>query len=132
MLVPAPTGAALASAKETPALRLLFPTLPLPIPALDAPTRAPWPVWSGSVANPVRFAALGKKAAVRLWHRARDFDRTRVRGRNVSISPTLRAGERLAGSGCCTPGSSTVRGALAIGTPACHSAPLDTNDLWGS
>ena len=45
------------------------------MPALEAPTRAPWPVWSGSVAKPVRFAPLAKKAAVRLWHRARDFDR---------------------------------------------------------
>jgi hypothetical protein len=56
-------------------LRLLFPAITLPIPALEAPTRAPWPVWSGSVAKPVRFAPLAKKAAVRLWHRARDFDR---------------------------------------------------------
>ena len=56
-------------------MRLLFPAVPLPIPPLDAATRAPWPVWSGSVAKPVRFVALGKKAAVRLWHRARDFDR---------------------------------------------------------
>ena len=38
-------------------------------------TYAPWPVWSGSVANPVRFVPLAKKAAVKLWHRARDFDR---------------------------------------------------------
>jgi hypothetical protein len=56
-------------------LRLLFPTIPLPISALEAPTRAPWPVWRGSVAQPVRFAPMPKKAAVRLWHRARDFDR---------------------------------------------------------
>jgi hypothetical protein len=49
--------------------------LPLPIPPLDAATRAPWPVWSGSTTSPVRFAPLVKKAAVRLWHRARDFDR---------------------------------------------------------
>jgi len=38
-------------------------------------TYAPWPVWSGSVAKPVRFAPLAKKAAIKLWHRARDFDR---------------------------------------------------------
>jgi hypothetical protein len=56
-------------------LRLLFPTLSLPIPALEAATKAPWPVWSGSVADPVRFAPMAKKAAVRLWHRARDLDR---------------------------------------------------------
>jgi len=48
-----------------------------PLPGFTAlgSTYAPWPVWSGSVANPVRFVALGKKAAVRLWHRARDLDR---------------------------------------------------------
>jgi len=70
-------------------LRLLFPAIPLPIPALEAPTREPWPVWSGSTAQPVRFAplaevaALSKKAAVRLWHRARDFDRgTHQHGRH--------------------------------------------------
>jgi hypothetical protein len=47
------------------------------LPGLTAlsQTYAPWPVWSGSVAKPVRFAAMSKKAAVRLWHRARDFDR---------------------------------------------------------
>jgi hypothetical protein len=61
--------------KEHLALRLLFPTIPLPIPTLEAATRAPRPVWAGSVAKPVRFAPLAKKAAVRLWHRARDFDR---------------------------------------------------------
>jgi hypothetical protein len=52
-----------------------YPALPLPIPALEAATRAPWPVWAGSVAKPVRFVAMPKKAAVKLWHRARDFDR---------------------------------------------------------
>jgi hypothetical protein len=48
-----------------------------PLPGFTAlgSTYAPWPVWSGSVANPVRFAPLAKKAAVRLWHRARDLDR---------------------------------------------------------
>jgi hypothetical protein len=61
--------------EESPALHLLFPTIPLPIPTLEAPTKAPWPVWSGSTTQPVRFTAMAKKAAVRLWHRARDFDR---------------------------------------------------------
>ena len=44
------------------------------LPALPQ-TFAAWPVWSGSVAAPVRFVAMPKKAAVKLWHRARDFDR---------------------------------------------------------
>jgi hypothetical protein len=56
-------------------LRLLFPASPLPIPVLEAPMRALWPVWSGSTTQPIRFASMPKKAAVRLWHRARDFDR---------------------------------------------------------
>jgi hypothetical protein len=48
---------------------------PLPGFTALARTYAPWPVWAGSTTTPVRFARLGKKAAVRLWHRARDFDR---------------------------------------------------------
>jgi hypothetical protein len=47
-----------------------------PLPGFSAPQNyAPWPVWAGSTTKPVRFAAMAKKAAVRLWHRARDFDR---------------------------------------------------------
>ena len=48
-----------------------------PLPGFTALSRtyAPWPVWSGSTTTPIRFAAMPKKAAVRLWHRARDFDR---------------------------------------------------------
>src|SRR5271166_6362941 len=48
-----------------------------PLPGLTALARtyAPWPVWTGSTTSPIRFAPLAKKAAVRLWHRARDFDR---------------------------------------------------------
>jgi hypothetical protein len=58
----------------------MIPLSHLPLPPLPgftalARTRAPWPVWAGSVAKHVRFAPLAKKAAVRLWHRARDFDR---------------------------------------------------------
>ena len=48
-----------------------------PLPGFTAlsQTYAPWPVWSDSTTKPIRFAPLAKKAAVRLWHRARDFDR---------------------------------------------------------
>ena len=51
-------------------------TLPV-LPGFTAlsQTYAPWPVWSGSVAKPVRFAPMAEKAAIKLWHRARDFDR---------------------------------------------------------
>jgi hypothetical protein len=54
----------------------LFHLLP-PLPSFTALARtyAPWPVWTGSTTQPVRFAAMPKRAAVRLWHRARDFDR---------------------------------------------------------
>ena len=48
---------------------------PLPGFTALAQTYAPWPVWTGSTSKPVRFAAMPKKAAARLWHRARDFDR---------------------------------------------------------
>src|SRR3954454_8293289 len=49
-------------------------------------TRAPWPVWRGSVAGPVRFAALSRKQAARLWHKARRWDRdTRQPGRHGGI-----------------------------------------------
>ena len=54
----------------TPLPRLL-PSLP----GIAAPSYASWPVWSGSIATPIRFAPMAKKAAVRLWHRAGGFDR---------------------------------------------------------
>jgi hypothetical protein len=49
-------------------------------------TRAPWPVWRGSVAGPVRFAAMSRKQAAQLWHKARRWDRdTRQPGRYGGI-----------------------------------------------
>jgi hypothetical protein len=51
----------------------LLPSLP-GFTALSG-TYAPWPVWRDSTTTPIRFVAMPKKAAVRLWHRARDFDR---------------------------------------------------------
>jgi hypothetical protein len=66
-------------------MRLLFPA----VPALEAPTRAPWPMWSGSTTASIRFQPMPKKAAVRLWHRARDFDRgTHQPGRHGAVGPT--------------------------------------------
>ena len=53
-----------------------LPFLSPVLPGFTAPqTYAPWPVWSGSTTTPVRFAPMAKRAAVRLSHRARDFDR---------------------------------------------------------
>ena len=54
-------------------LAFALPTLPgLP----DGPkTYAAWPVWHDSTTKEVRFQPMPKKAATKLWHRARDFDR---------------------------------------------------------
>jgi hypothetical protein len=38
-------------------------------------TYAAWPVWSDSTTKEIRFHPMPKKAAVKLWHRARHFDR---------------------------------------------------------
>jgi hypothetical protein len=47
-----------------------------PLPGFPGPnTHAAWPVWSDSARSEVRFQPIPKKAATRLWHRARDFDR---------------------------------------------------------
>ena len=46
-------------------------------------TYAAWPVWSGSTTKEIRFQPMPKKAATKLWHRARDFDRqTRREGKH--------------------------------------------------
>ena len=55
----------------TPLSHLLSPLPGLTLP----PTYAPFPVWSGSTTAPARFLAMPKKAAIKLWHRAREFDR---------------------------------------------------------
>jgi hypothetical protein len=66
-----------------------------PLPGFTAlgRTYAPWPVWAGSTTKPIRFAPLPKKSAVRLWHRARDFDRsTHEPGRHGgAVGPTALA-----------------------------------------
>jgi hypothetical protein len=45
------------------------------LPVMSEQTYAEFPVWSESTAKPVQFTPLPKKAALQLWHRARDFDR---------------------------------------------------------
>jgi hypothetical protein len=42
---------------------------------MSGKTYAAWPVWSGSTQQEVQFQPMPKKAATRLWHRARAFDR---------------------------------------------------------
>src|SRR4029079_1075080 len=55
------------------------------LPGFSQP-RALWPVWRGSVAGPVRFAALSRKQAAQLWHKARRWDReTRQPGRHGGV-----------------------------------------------
>jgi hypothetical protein len=55
----------------------LHPVLPnlAPISTGGLKTFAPWPVWAGSTSAPVKTVPMTKKAAARLWHRARGFDR---------------------------------------------------------
>jgi hypothetical protein len=45
------------------------------LPAMSEQTYAEFPVWSESSAKPVQFTPLPKREALKLWHRARDFDR---------------------------------------------------------
>lgn len=48
----------------------------LPFPGFTPPkTYAAWPVWADSTTKEVIFQPLPKKKAVKIWHRARDFDR---------------------------------------------------------
>jgi hypothetical protein len=57
------------------------PNLFANLPGFTGPnTYAAWPVWSDSTRTEVRFQPVPKKAATRLWHRARDFDRQTRRG----------------------------------------------------
>ena len=55
----------------------LHPVLPnlAPISTDGLRTFAPWPVWAGSTSAPVKTVPMTKRAAARLLHRARDFDR---------------------------------------------------------
>jgi hypothetical protein len=57
----------------------LMPTLAQsmpPLPGFAGPkTYAAWPVWSDSVRKEIKFQPMPRKAAVKLYHRARAFDR---------------------------------------------------------
>ena len=59
-------------------MRSFAQCLPLPVPALAGTipkTYAAWPVWSDSTTKEIKYQPMPRKAATRLWHRARDFDR---------------------------------------------------------
>jgi hypothetical protein len=68
------------------------PRLMAALPGFTGPTTyAAWPVWSDSARTDVRFQPIPKKAATRLWHRARDFDRQTKRGEGChggAVGPT--------------------------------------------
>ena len=68
-------------------------TILAPISTGGTKTFSPWPVWSGSTSTPVKPAPMSKKAAVRLWHRARGYDRqTRRAGHHGgAVGPTALA-----------------------------------------
>jgi hypothetical protein len=67
-------------------VRSLSAVLPA-LPGFSNPaTCSPWPVWRNSVAGPVRFMPVSRKAAARLWHAARRWNReTRQPGRHGGI-----------------------------------------------
>src|SRR3954454_8096343 len=50
-----------------------MPTISVALPVLPGfpQTHAPWPVWRGSIAGPVRFMPMARKEAARLWQGAR-------------------------------------------------------------
>jgi hypothetical protein len=64
-----------------------------PISTGGTKTYSPWPVWSGSTTEAVKTAPMSKRAAVKLWHRARAFDRqTRRAGHHGgAVGPTALA-----------------------------------------
>src|SRR4051794_5551647 len=69
-----PTGERTPMSTLEELLRAVFPAAP-------EKSFAAWPVWAESSEKPVEFTPMPKKAAVKLWHRARDFDRqTRKKG----------------------------------------------------
>ena len=67
-------------------MRSISAVLPA-LPGFPTPhSRAPWPVWRDSVAGEVRFVAMSRKAAARLWHAARRWDRdTHEPGRHGGV-----------------------------------------------
>ena len=62
----------------------LLPGLGMPSPAMAGTLRtyAPWPVWRDSTTKNVKFMPLPKKQAVKIFHKARAFERqTRQKGK---------------------------------------------------
>src|SRR3954462_6423372 len=62
----------------------LLPGLGVPSPAMAGTLRtyAPWPVWRDSTTKAVKFMPLPKKKAVKIFHKARAFERqTRQKGK---------------------------------------------------
>src|SRR4051812_33365883 len=62
----------------------LLPGLGVPAPAMAGTLRtyAPWPVWRDTTTKTVKFMPLKKKQAVKIFHKARAFERqTRQKGK---------------------------------------------------
>ena len=55
----------------------LLPSLGVPAPAMAGTLRtyAPWPVWRDTTTKTVKFMPLKKKQAVKIFHKARAFER---------------------------------------------------------
>src|SRR3954467_4905752 len=67
--------AALASTEDAHPMSTCFQQILTGLPVMSEQTYAEFPVWSESTAKPVQFTPMPKKMALKLWHRARDFDR---------------------------------------------------------
>ena len=76
-------GCAATRRQHLRSISAVLPALPgFPVPH----SRAPWPVWRNSVAGAVRFVAMSRKVAARLWHAARRWDRdTHEPGRHGGV-----------------------------------------------
>ena len=98
----------------------LLPGLGMPATAMAGSlhTRAPWPVWKDSTTKKVKFAPLAKREAVRLYHKARKFERqTRQPGKQDGALGRRVAAPRAAAEN--RPGGG-VRRSIRPGHPVRH------------
>src|SRR3954454_2599076 len=66
--------AALGSTEDAHPMSTCFQQILPGLSVMTEQTYAAFPVWAESSAKPVQFTPLPKKAALALWHRAREFD----------------------------------------------------------
>ena len=64
-----------AGEKRVSAQDTFRPALPFVADSRNGTSYAPWQVWSGSTTKPTRFVPIPKKAAIRIYHKAVDWNR---------------------------------------------------------